>query len=44
MYYVIELVRGRPVSERVQAFGLRIGMALIASLMLMAFYFDIMRL
>ena len=44
VYYVIELVRGRPVSERVQAFGLRIGMALIASLMLMAFYFDIMRL
>ncbi|WP_438766204.1 sigma E protease regulator RseP [Kushneria sp. TE3] len=44
VYYLIELVRGRPVSERVQAFGLRIGMALIASLMLMAFYFDIMRL
>lgn len=44
VYYIIELVRGRPVSERVQAFGLRIGMALIASLMLMAFYFDIMRL
>ncbi|ART63768.1 RIP metalloprotease RseP [Kushneria marisflavi] len=44
VYYVIELVRGRPVSERIQAFGLRIGMALIASLMLMAFYFDIMRL
>ncbi len=44
VYYLIELVRGRPVSDRVQAFGLRIGMALIASLMLMAFYFDIMRL
>ncbi|WP_456268157.1 sigma E protease regulator RseP [Kushneria sp. AK178] len=44
VYYVIELVRGRPVSERVQAFGMRIGVALIASLMLMAFYFDIMRL
>ncbi|MFC0336534.1 regulator of sigma E protease [Kushneria avicenniae] len=44
VYYIIELVRGRPVSERVQAFGMRIGVALIASLMLMAFYFDIMRL
>ncbi|GHC28755.1 putative zinc metalloprotease [Kushneria pakistanensis] len=44
VYYIIELVRGRPVSDRVQAFGLRIGMALVASLMLMAFYFDIMRL
>lgn len=44
VYYFIEAIRGRPVSERVQAVGLRIGMALIASLMLMAFYFDIMRL
>ncbi|MFC0268794.1 sigma E protease regulator RseP [Kushneria aurantia] len=44
VYYLIEAVRGRPVSERVQAVGLRIGMALVASLMLMAFYFDIMRL
>lgn len=44
VYYLIEAVRGRPVSERVQMIGLRIGVVMIVSLMLMAFYFDIMRL
>ncbi|MWJ27344.1 sigma E protease regulator RseP [Halomonas sp. ZH2S] len=44
LYYFIEAVRGRPVSEQVQAIGLRIGLALVGSLMLMALYFDLMRL
>ncbi|GED21038.1 sigma E protease regulator RseP [Halomonas halmophila] len=44
LYYVVEVVRGRPVSERAQAFGLRIGVALVGTLMLMALYFDLMRL
>ncbi|MCE9681372.1 RIP metalloprotease RseP [Halomonas alkalisoli] len=44
LYYFVEAVRGRPVSERTQAMGLRIGLALIATLMLMALYFDLMRL
>ncbi|MDR5900693.1 RIP metalloprotease RseP [Halomonas icarae] len=44
LYYAMELVRGRPVSERTQAIGLRIGLALVAGLMLMAIYFDLMRL
>ncbi|WP_104204779.1 sigma E protease regulator RseP [Billgrantia saliphila] len=44
LYYFVEAVRGRPVSERTQAFGLRIGLALVATLMLMALYFDLMRL
>ncbi len=44
VYYLIEAVRGRPVPEAVQAFGLRIGVALVGSLMLMALYFDLMRL
>lgn len=43
-YYLIEAVRGRPVSEAAQAVGLRIGMALVGTLMLMALYFDLMRL
>ncbi|TDX27832.1 site-2 protease [Modicisalibacter xianhensis] len=43
-YYLIEAVRGRPVSEAVQAVGLRIGLALVGTLMLMALYFDLMRL
>lgn len=44
VYYLIEAVRGRPVSEAAQAVGLRIGMALVGSLMMMALYFDLMRL
>ncbi|HSH49889.1 MAG TPA: RIP metalloprotease RseP [Halomonas sp.] len=44
MFYLIEAVRGRPVSERVQEVGLRIGIALVGTLMLMALYFDVMRL
>lgn len=44
MFYLIEAVRGRPVSERVQDVGLRIGIALVGALMLMALYFDVMRL
>lgn len=44
VYYAVEVVRGKPVSERVQAVGLRIGLALVGSLMLMALYFDLMRL
>ena len=44
VYYLVEAVRGRPVSEAAQAVGLRIGMALVGTLMLMALYFDLMRL
>ncbi len=44
LYYFIEVVRGRPVSEQTQAVGLRIGLAMVGCLMLMALYFDLMRL
>ncbi|WP_168013971.1 sigma E protease regulator RseP [Halomonas salinarum] len=44
VYYLIEAVRGRPVSEQAQAVGFKIGLALVGSLMLMAMYFDLMRL
>ncbi|CAM0558087.1 RIP metalloprotease RseP [Vreelandella titanicae] len=44
LYYFMEVVRGRPVSERTQAVGLRIGLAMVGTLMLMALYFDLMRL
>ncbi len=44
LYYVIEAVRGRPVSEKVQVMGLKIGMALLMTLMLLAFYNDLARL
>ncbi|WP_432697635.1 RIP metalloprotease RseP [Marinobacterium sp. YM272] len=44
LYQFIELVRGRPVSEKVQMMGLRIGMAMLFSLMALAILNDIARL
>jgi regulator of sigma E protease len=44
LYYTIEAIRRRPLSEQVQAFGLRIGMAMILTLMVFALYNDLMRL
>jgi regulator of sigma E protease len=44
MYYVIEMVRGRPVSERVLEIGQQVGMFLLLTLMAFAFYNDISRL
>jgi regulator of sigma E protease len=44
LYYVVELIRGRPVSERVQMLGLRIGMVLLFSLMALAILNDLARL
>ncbi|PRY63064.1 regulator of sigma E protease [Vreelandella songnenensis] len=44
LYYFLEIVRGRPVSEQTQAIGLRIGLAMVGGLMAMALYFDLMRL
>lgn len=44
MYYTAEIIKGSPVSERVMEIGQRIGMALLLSLMLFAFYNDLNRL
>ncbi|OMH39164.1 RIP metalloprotease RseP [Motiliproteus sp. MSK22-1] len=44
LYYVIEAIRGRPVSEKTQLVGLKIGMALLMALMFLAFYNDLARL
>jgi regulator of sigma E protease len=41
LYYLIELVKGSPVSERVMAAGNFVGLALIVGLMGLAFYNDI---
>lgn len=38
LYYFVEVLRGRPVSEQTQAIGLRIGLAMVGTLMLMALY------
>jgi regulator of sigma E protease len=44
MFYLIEAVIGRPVNERVQQFGMRLGMALVGSLMIFTTAHDILRL
>ncbi|MFG1488886.1 RIP metalloprotease RseP, partial [Oceanospirillum sp. HFRX-1_2] len=44
LFYLIEAVTGRPVPEKAQQFGLRLGMMLLAGLMMIAFYNDLMRL
>ncbi|MDQ3228230.1 MAG: RIP metalloprotease RseP, partial [Pseudomonadota bacterium] len=40
LYYLIELVKGSPLSERAMAAGQFVGLALLASLMGLAFYND----
>ncbi|WP_296251336.1 RIP metalloprotease RseP [uncultured Stenotrophomonas sp.] len=44
LYYLIELVKGSPLSERAMAAGQFIGLALLAGLMGLAFYNDILSL
>ena len=44
VYYFIELLRGKPVSEQIQLVGLKIGMVLLGSMMLLALFNDFMRL
>lgn len=43
LYYIIEAVRGKPVSPQFEAIGQRIGLALILSLMMVAVYNDLIR-
>jgi regulator of sigma E protease len=44
LYYLIELVKGSPVSERAQIFGQYAGLMMLVALMGLAFYNDILRL
>ena len=44
LYYSIEAVIRRPVPERIQAFGLQLGLLLISGIMVLAVYNDISRL
>ena len=41
LFYAIEAVRGRPLGERAQEYGFRIGLALVLSLMVFATWNDI---
>lgn len=42
MFYAFEAVRGRPLSERAQEMGFRVGLALVLMLMIFATYNDIL--
>ncbi|PIE00071.1 MAG: RIP metalloprotease RseP [Thiothrix nivea] len=44
LYYSIEIIKGSPVSERIEEYGFRFGMALVAGIMMLALYNDFMRL
>ena len=44
LYYLVEWVKGSPVSERTMIAGQYVGMAALAALMSLAFYNDILRL
>ncbi len=44
LYFAIEAIKGSPLSEQMQLHGQRIGLALLAALMTLAFYVDISRL
>lgn len=44
LYYLIELIARRPVPERVQMWGLQMGIFLIMGIMMLAIYNDITRL
>lgn len=44
LFYAIEALRGRPLGERAQEYGFRIGMVLVMSLMLFATWNDLVHL
>jgi regulator of sigma E protease len=44
MYYVVEMVKGSPLSARAMEVGQQVGMALLFALMVFAIYNDISRL
>ena len=44
VYYAVEVVTGRPISEKIQIVGQQLGLALLGTLMVFVFYQDILRL
>jgi len=44
LFYVIEALRGRPLGERAQEYGFRIGLALVLTLMVFATWNDLVHL
>ena len=44
LYYLVELIKGSPVSDAAQLVGQKIGITLLMGLMMLAFYNDLLRL
>ncbi|MDO6460742.1 sigma E protease regulator RseP [Granulosicoccaceae sp. 1_MG-2023] len=44
LYFFIEIIKGKPLSERAQLFGQQLGMLLLVGMMSIAFYNDVVRL
>ncbi len=44
LFYAIEAARGRPLSERIQEFGFRVGLAIVVMLMVFATFNDMVHL
>lgn len=44
LFYIVEAVKGKPLSERALGMGQRVGMAVLFGLMILAFYNDFMRI
>ena len=44
VYYLVEMIKGSPVSEKTQAIGNSLGLGLLVMFMGLAFYNDIMGL
>ena len=44
LFYAIEAVRGRPLSEQAQEWGMRVGLALVGALMIFVTWNDIVQL
>jgi len=44
LFYAVEALRGRPLGERAQEYGFRIGLALVLSLMVFVTWNDLLRI
>lgn len=44
LFYIVEIIKGSPVSQRVEELGMRVGFSAVISLMALALYNDLMRL
>jgi len=44
LFYVAEAIRGRPLGQRAQEYGFRIGLALVLTLMVFATWNDLVHL